>query len=213
MCWKLVEEWCEVSLFFSIHWIVLFLNYVDFIHREINGRKVRVEMSNPQKMRGRDRERARGSVRSRGRPFNPDDKCYECGGRGHYARDCRNKRGSGGRRRRWVEFNFLFFFFCLSQVLSFDGHLLIKNLAQTIASLTAITWFRLERLTTNIELAWGGKDKKDDESQVWRHNIFNLQIICLISIHLWKLKLQLQWIHWLTRLRIVFFYVVLIHGC
>ncbi|KAL1463140.1 hypothetical protein WDU94_014923 [Cyamophila willieti] len=74
-----------------------------FDGREINGRRVRVEMSNPQKARrdsGRDRDRFRGSVRSRGRPFNPDDKCYECGARGHYARDCRAKRSSGGRSRR-----------------------------------------------------------------------------------------------------------------
>ncbi|KAI5752459.1 hypothetical protein M8J77_017148 [Diaphorina citri] len=64
-----------------------------FDGREINGRRVRVEMSNPQKMRGR--------MRARGRPFNPDDKCYECGGRGHYARDCRSRRSGGsGRRRR-----------------------------------------------------------------------------------------------------------------
>ncbi|XP_026683773.1 serine/arginine-rich splicing factor 7 [Diaphorina citri] len=78
-----------------------------FDGREINGRRVRVEMSNPQKMRGRSNGRSggdrgyRGSVRARGRPFNPDDKCYECGGRGHYARDCRSRRsGGGGRRRR-----------------------------------------------------------------------------------------------------------------
>lgn len=75
-----------------------------FDGREINGRRVRVEMSNPQKMRGRSsgggRGGFRGSVRPRGRPFNPDDKCYECGGRGHYARDCRHRRGGGSRRRR-----------------------------------------------------------------------------------------------------------------
>lgn len=42
------------------------------------------------------------SSRSRGKPFHPDDRCYECGDRGHYARDCaRHKRGG---RHRYVYF-------------------------------------------------------------------------------------------------------------
>lgn len=53
---------------------------------------------------GRDRDRRddrdRGSrnassAANNGRPFHPDDRCYECGDRGHYARDC-SRFGSGG---------------------------------------------------------------------------------------------------------------------
>ncbi|XP_039283610.1 serine/arginine-rich splicing factor 7 isoform X9 [Nilaparvata lugens] len=61
------------------------------------GRRVRVEMSNGSRKGG-----FRGPPpRSRGRPFHPEDRCYECGERGHYARDCgRYRRGGGGGRRR-----------------------------------------------------------------------------------------------------------------
>ncbi|KAK6640648.1 serine arginine-rich splicing factor [Polyplax serrata] len=61
--------------------------------RTVCGRRVRVEPSNG--MGGRRRDR--GPPPRRGRPFNPDDRCYECGERGHYARDCNRHRGS--RRR------------------------------------------------------------------------------------------------------------------
>ena len=45
-----------------------------------------------------------GGMSSRGRggsrkPFDPNDSCYECGERGHYAYDC-PRRGGGGRTRR-----------------------------------------------------------------------------------------------------------------
>lgn len=63
--------------------------------RTICGRRARVEMSNGKGGGGRYRG---PSSRSRGKPFHPDDRCYECGDRGHYARDCaRHKRG--GRHR------------------------------------------------------------------------------------------------------------------
>lgn len=75
-----------------------------FIHlfidgRTICGRRARVELSNGKSGGG---GRYRGPPpRSRGRPFHPDDRCYECGDRGHYARDCnRYRRGGGGGSSR-----------------------------------------------------------------------------------------------------------------
>ncbi|RXG70094.1 Serine/arginine-rich splicing factor 7 [Armadillidium vulgare] len=52
--------------------------------RSICGRRARIELST-----GKSRNRFRGPPpRNRGRPFHPEDRCYECGERGHYARDC-----------------------------------------------------------------------------------------------------------------------------
>jgi splicing factor, arginine/serine-rich 7 len=93
--------------------------------RTVCGRRCRVELSTGKTARfrsdsERDRDRSeRGdrSERSRGesrrssgrggsdrrsdggRPFHPDDRCYECGDRGHYARDCGRYGRKGGKRR------------------------------------------------------------------------------------------------------------------
>lgn len=71
--------------------------------RTVCGRRARVELSSGKFAGGGRNDRRGGGDRNRGggggaggRPFNPDDKCYECGGRGHYARDCRRY----GRNRR-----------------------------------------------------------------------------------------------------------------
>lgn len=73
--------------------------------RTICGRRARVELSTGKGgrgLRGGDRDRGRGGPpSSKSGRFHPDDRCYECGGRGHYARDCsRHGRGSGGRGRK-----------------------------------------------------------------------------------------------------------------
>ncbi|KAG8235612.1 hypothetical protein J437_LFUL014657 [Ladona fulva] len=62
--------------------------------RTICGRRVRVEMST-----GMSKSRFRGPPVRRGRPFHPEDRCYECGDRGHYARDC--FRYNRRRRRKF----------------------------------------------------------------------------------------------------------------
>ncbi|KAH0622822.1 hypothetical protein JD844_025536 [Phrynosoma platyrhinos] len=61
----------------------------------ICGSRVRVELSTGMPRRSRyDRPPAR-------RPFDPNDRCYECGEKGHYAYDCH--RYSRRRRSRYVK--------------------------------------------------------------------------------------------------------------
>lgn len=64
-------------------------------------------------MGGKGGGRYRGPPPRRGRPFHPEDRCYECGERGHYARDCYRYRGSrgGGRRRYACCISIVFIFF------------------------------------------------------------------------------------------------------
>ena len=67
-------------------------NSLFFYTSKICGGRARVEMSHgPRRGRG---GRFDGPSR---RMFNPDDRCYNCGGRGHYAYDCSNKSDGGGR--------------------------------------------------------------------------------------------------------------------
>ncbi|XP_034507427.1 serine/arginine-rich splicing factor 7-like, partial [Ailuropoda melanoleuca] len=69
----------------------------------IAGSRVRVELS---ASRPRRPSFGRGGGGRGGGGFNPSDRCYECGERGHYAYDCdrlgsrrRSRSRSGGRRR------------------------------------------------------------------------------------------------------------------
>uniref|UniRef100_A0A3Q2SZ23 Serine and arginine rich splicing factor 7a n=1 Tax=Fundulus heteroclitus TaxID=8078 RepID=A0A3Q2SZ23_FUNHE len=63
------------------------------------GSRVRVEMSTGMSRKGRGRPSRR--------QFDPNDRCYQCGDRGHYAYDC-YRYSKRGRRKRFQHLSFLF---------------------------------------------------------------------------------------------------------
>lgn len=80
-----------------------------FICRNLCGSRIRVEHSTgkvrpkPWLRGGRGpppSSSSSSSSRNSRRPFDPADRCYECGGRGHYAYDCSRYRGGKDRERK-----------------------------------------------------------------------------------------------------------------
>lgn len=59
------------------------------------GRKLRVEVAHGMP---RSRQGGWGAPNERRRPFDPNDRCYNCGESGHYAYDCALYRRSSNRR-------------------------------------------------------------------------------------------------------------------
>ena len=80
---------------------------IEILHcRNVCGVRVRVELSTG-KVRPKPWMRGgggggRGPPGRMRRPYDPNDRCYECGERGHYAYDCTRYRrgGRGGGRSR-----------------------------------------------------------------------------------------------------------------
>ncbi|XP_052869984.1 serine/arginine-rich splicing factor 7 isoform X2 [Anopheles cruzii] len=75
--------------------------------RTISGRRARVELSTGRGGRGGGGGGRGGPPRGGGKGggggggrFQSDDRCYECGGRGHFARDCSRRRGRKSRSPR-----------------------------------------------------------------------------------------------------------------
>ena len=104
------------------------------------GRRVRVELST-----GRSRSRGFSGPSRRGRPFHPEDRCYECGSRGHYARDC--PLYSRGRRRYFSLYLFIVSFTTFkSNVLSVRSDLVKSNVrvnVQVQCAANHIFWLNL----------------------------------------------------------------------
>lgn len=68
--------------------------------RTISGRRARVELSTGRGGRGGGRGGPPGRGGGKGGRAQFDDRCYECGGRGHFARDCGRSRRGGRKRSR-----------------------------------------------------------------------------------------------------------------
>ncbi len=70
----------------------------------ICGVRARVEMSNgrvrPKPWLSGRREGGSRYGDRRSKPFDPNDRCFECGERGHYAYDCRRRSSRPSRRSR-----------------------------------------------------------------------------------------------------------------
>lgn len=70
------------NILYVWHYLKLYLRYVDNQHRPLFLRMPGSYLDKPRRV------------------FNPNDTCYECGERGHYAYDCPKRQGgrSGGGR-------------------------------------------------------------------------------------------------------------------
>ncbi|XP_030377098.1 probable splicing factor, arginine/serine-rich 6 [Scaptodrosophila lebanonensis] len=66
--------------------------------RTVCGRRARVELSTGKNARSGGGGGGGGGPRDRSRGGRGDDKCYECGGRGHFARHCRERKARQRRR-------------------------------------------------------------------------------------------------------------------
>lgn len=87
-----------VKISFSSH---SFFPFVPFLLRLLCGSRVRVEMSTGMSRKGRGRPSRR--------QFDPNDRCYQCGDRGHYAYDC-YRFSKRGRRSRWELLSLMHFY-------------------------------------------------------------------------------------------------------
>ena len=113
--------------------------------RTVCGRRARVEISNGKRSsRDRGPPRRGGSVRSYG-----EDKCYDCGERGHYARDCA-KHSRTARRRRFVSFlrnlsTFFSLYFSLFHLSHFFSSFknIFSNSVQLARWTTSVCWTKI----------------------------------------------------------------------
>uniref|UniRef100_A0A182Q8Q1 CCHC-type domain-containing protein n=1 Tax=Anopheles farauti TaxID=69004 RepID=A0A182Q8Q1_9DIPT len=76
--------------------------------RTISGRRARVELSTGRGGRGGGGRGGPPRGGGKGGRFQSDDRCYECGGRGHFARDCarsgrRGRKSSVSRNSRYSD--------------------------------------------------------------------------------------------------------------
>lgn len=78
--------------FFLQDLISTYLLCMQCVCSNVCGGRVRVEFSTGKSKQKPWQRRAAPSSLSSRRAFDPDDRCYECGQRGHYAYDCRDRQ-------------------------------------------------------------------------------------------------------------------------